>query len=263
MAVVLKDLIGLLESAAPPELKEEWDNTGLGVGDPEQQIKRVLVGMDVTEELIGEAYDRNVQLILTHHPLLFNRPGSITPSTVLGRKILKLIQNGISAYSAHTNLDKVQNGMNDRLMERLGFSAWSVLSGAEGAGIGRLAHTEPLDLQTMVRRTKEALDIKDIRYCGSLQAKVRTVAVINGAGADFILAAKQAGADCIITGDTKYHEVLDAMEEGICVIDPGHFASEWLVFCDVMAQVHGMAVQQLGDVEFLYSETAHDPFRFL
>lgn len=263
MAVTVKDLIGLLEQTAPPELKEEWDNPGLSVGDPDQPLSRVIVGMDLTEELIEEARAQQAQLILTHHPLLFHRPASITPATALGRKIQMLIRNGICAYSAHTNLDKVQGGMNDRLMERLGFSAWKVLEGTETEGIGRIASTPGITLQMMAERTKGALGVDCIRCSGDPQAILHAVAVINGAGADFIALARQAGADCVITGDTKYHEVLDALEEGIGVIDPGHFASEWLVFQETMEQLREQVRERFGEVDFIYPAAVKDPYYLL
>lgn len=268
MAVRLKDLIHIIERTAPLHLKEEWDNPGLAVGDPEQMISKVMVGMDVTMELIEEARAAGAQLILTHHPMLFHRPDSITPQTIPGRKILSLVQNGISAYSAHTNLDKASSGMNDRFMELLGFREWTVLDPSldpadENAGIGRMASIKPVTLRELAARVQASLGLEGIRMAGDPQRLIETVGVINGSGAEFIRDARKMGINCIITGDTKYHEVLDALEEDLCIIDPGHFASEWMVFQQLMADIRDEAVSQLGEVEFLISRKAADPYQWI
>lgn len=268
MAVKLSELIAIVEKTAPLRLKEAWDNPGLAVGDPEQVIDKVLVGMDVTMRLIEEASALGAQLILTHHPMLFNRPDSVTPQTLSGRKILALIQNNLSAYSAHTNLDKAKMGMNDRLMHLLGFNDWTLLEDPEddqleGEGIGRIATIDPLSLEELAAKVAVALDLDEVRISGESDQIIETVAVINGSGAEFIQRAKEQGINCIITGDTKYHEVLDALEDGVCVIDPGHFASEWKVFQAAMAEVEAEIVKSIGPVQFIMSESSKDPYQTL
>lgn len=264
MAIPLKKLIDLLETAAPPELAEPWDNPGLAVGDPEQLIDKVLVGMDVTLPLIAEARSLGAQLILTHHPLLFTRPGAITSATVQGRKLRELIRHDLAAYSAHTNLDKVAGGMNDDLMELLGFSHWEILDGdaATGIGIGRRAVVEPVTLKELAQRIHEKLKANALRFVGNPDRIITSAAVINGSGAEYIPLAKALGIDCVITGDTKYHEVLDALEEDICIIDPGHFASEWLIFSRVIARIETQA-RAIGPIDFVWSQSTADPFRVL
>lgn len=265
MAVRLKELIDLLEAAAPPQLKEPWDNPGLAVGDPDQLIDKVMVGMDVTKELIEEARAAGAQLLLTHHPLLFLRPDAITPATAQGTKLRELIRHDLAAYSAHTNLDKVKGGMNDDLMALLGFSDWTILDEAtpEGDGIGRSAVIEAIPLQELARSIAGTLEAASLRFAGDPARLIRSVAVINGSGAEFIQMAADKGIDCVITGDTKYHEVLDALDMGVSVIDPGHFASEWKIFARAMARVQSHAQEQLGACEFIYSVTARDPYRRL
>lgn len=264
MAIPLKNLIELLETAAPPDLAEPWDNPGLAVGDPAQLIEKVLVGMDVTLPLIAEARALGAQLILTHHPLLFARPDAVTPASVQGRKLRELIRNDLAAYSAHTNLDKVAGGMNDDLMDLLGFSPWEILDGdvSTGGGIGRRAVVAPVTLEVLARRIGETLQAKALRFVGEPGRLITSVAVINGSGAEYISLAKDLGIDCVITGDTKYHEVLDALEEGICVIDPGHFASEWLIFSRVIARIEAQA-RAISPIEFVWSQSAADPFQTL
>lgn len=267
MSIKLAELIATIEKAAPMRLKEDWDNPGLAVGNPEQIIDKVMVGMDVTMELINEAKEAGAQLVLTHHPMLFAPANSVTPQTLSGQKILSLIQNNISAYSAHTNLDKAKRGMNDRFMELLGFKNWALLEEdeegqSEDEGIGRIASMEPISLRELAVKVADALSLAELRVCGELDQMIETVAVINGSGAEFIRGAKDQGINCIITGDTKYHEVLDALEDGICIIDPGHFASEWKVFQAAMTEVQAEVIKEVGPIEFIFSESAKDPYQY-
>lgn len=262
MDVKLSELIKIIEAGAPLDLMESWDNSGLAIGDPETIIEKVLIGLDVTKDLITEAQTLGANLILTHHPLLFTRPNSITSVDPQGQKILELIKGNMNVYSAHTNLDKAKGGMNDRIMGQLGFHDFGLLEEGLKEGIGRIAEIEEITLEGLVRLVSQKLAVKAIRYCGQPGQTIRRVAVVNGGGADFIMLAKAAGADCIITGDTKYHEVLDAKEAGIAVIDPGHFATEWSIFKLAMEGFRQTIRQQFGDIEFIYSQSSVDPYCF-
>lgn len=261
MAVTIRDLMEIIEERAPLTLKEEWDQPGLELGDPETEIRGILVGMDLTHRLIEEAGATGANVLLIHHPFLFHPAQTITPGTAKGKKIRSLIQRDIAVYSVHTNLDKARNGMNEKLMELLGLTGFANIQADTEEGVGRIADVAPLELLELVQRTETALEAKNVRFIGDPGRLVRRVAVINGGGADFISEALKAGADCIITGDTKYHEVLDAKEDGIAVIDPGHFHSEWKVFrmfCEEVAR----DLRKMGAVSFRYSETAEDPYRY-
>lgn len=263
MAVKLGDIMALLEGAAPLCLQEPWDNTGLAVGDPEALVDHVLIGLDVTEAFIQEARQIGATLLLTHHPLLFTRPDAITPATPQGKKILALIQSGLNVYSAHTNLDKATGGLNDLIMECLGYTKAEPLEAGVSEGIGRIADIGAIPLEDLARQIAASLGQTTIRYCGRPDRLIHKVAVINGGGADFITAARIAGADCVITGDTKYHEVLDALEAGTAVIDPGHFATEWPVFKLAMAHLEEKIRRELGEVRFTYAKSSEDPYQVI
>ncbi len=261
MAVRLGDLIKLIEREAPLELKEAWDNTGFAVGDKEAVIEKVLLSLDATEGVIAEAQENGADLLLTHHPMLFNRPDAITADNIQGKKILALVKANLNAYSAHTNLDKATGGLNEKIMVQLGLLPFENLEETE-QGIGRIASIESTRLADLAAQVAAKLMISELRFVGDPDFKVQRVAVINGGGADYMMLAKAAGADCLITGDTKYHEVLDALEAGIAVIDPGHFALEWQIFKLAMEELHQKILAELGAVEFIYSKTARDPYRF-
>lgn len=128
MVAKVKEIANYLEEKIPPHLAESWDNTGLAIGDPEANVKKILLALDVTNAVIAEAIAMKADMILTHHPmLLFQKITDIRKDKPLGRRIYQLIENGISAYSAHTNLDVVQGGVNDVLAEVAGLTNVSIL----------------------------------------------------------------------------------------------------------------------------------------
>lgn len=109
----VKDVIGVMEEFAPKTLKEDFDNVGLMVGDKEKKVEKILLALDCTLNVIEEAKEKKVDLIITHHPLIFRKPNSITTDTLIGKKIIELIKNDISLYSSHTNLDSAEKGLNE------------------------------------------------------------------------------------------------------------------------------------------------------
>lgn len=266
MAVVLKELINYFESFAPLETSESYDNPGLAVGDEKAEINRVLIALDITDEVIDEAIEKKAELIFTHHPMLFSRPDSVTNESVQGRKIIKILKNNINAYSAHTNLDKVINGMNDVIMEVLGFSEYSVLSTIDsegGIGIGRISDTEKIHLSDLAKKIGKALGAETIRFSGEPEKLISKVAVVNGSGADFINSAQEAGADVLVTGDTKYHDILNALDEGLCVIDAGHFSTEWSIFTKLAIKLLDKFNENHETIEYLVSENSRDVYQYV
>lgn len=261
MALTIGDLMRIIEVKAPIALKEEWDHPGFELGDKEARIQGIMAGMDVTYRMIDEARVMGANVLLVHHPFLFHPPQTITTGTAKGKKIRALIQNDIAVCSVHTNLDKVRNGMNEKLMGLLGLSGFTNIESDTEEGIGRIADLPGIELLELAKRTERALEAGTVRIIGEADQLVHRVAVINGGGGDFIKEAVRLGADCIITGDTTYHEVLDAREDGIAVIDPGHFHSEWKVFRMFCQEVEE-ELNKRGEVSFHFSETTEDPFRY-
>ena len=139
----VKDFIEIIEEFAPINLKEDFDNVGLMVGDKEKEVKRILLSLDCTLEVIEEAITHNVDLIITHHPLIFRKPSNITTDTLVGKKIIKLIKNDISLYSSHTNLDSASGGLNETIVNILGFDSKELIENNKNArnkneGLGRI-----------------------------------------------------------------------------------------------------------------------------
>jgi dinuclear metal center YbgI/SA1388 family protein len=122
MGIVLKELISFMEKTVPRYLSEKWDNAGFLIGDAEKTVRRVLICLDVTSDVVEEAVSKKVDLIISHHPIIFNGLKSITTESPSGKNIIRLIENGVCVYSAHTNLDIAENGVNDTLAKRLGIN---------------------------------------------------------------------------------------------------------------------------------------------
>ncbi len=259
--IKVNNIINEMELLAPTYLKEDFDNVGLMVGDKNKEVKKVLLALDCTLKVIEEAKKENVELIITHHPLIFKRPSSITTDTLQGKKIIELIKNDISLYSSHTNLDSVENGLNDTIVSILGFDNSKILEKNkrdDKAGLGRIVSLkESIQLEDLISKIKKSLNINNLRVVKG-KDKVNKIAIINGSGQDFIGKAVALGADCIITGDTTYHFASDYKEMEISILDVGHFASEQITFFNVME----ILKEKFKDVEFITSTVEEDPFSF-
>lgn len=259
--IKVNNIINEMELLAPTYLKEDFDNVGLMVGDKNKEVKKVLLALDCTLKVIEESKKENVDLIITHHPLIFKRPSSITTDTLQGKKIIELIKNDISLYSSHTNLDSVENGLNDTIVSILGFDNSKILEKNkrdDKAGLGRIVSLkESIQLEDLISKIKKSLNINNLRVVKG-KDKVNKIAIINGSGQDFIGKAVALGADCIITGDTTYHFASDYKEMEISILDVGHFASEQITFFNVMENLK----EKFKDVEFITSTVEEDPFSF-
>lgn len=260
----IKDIIGIMEEFAPKTLKEDFDNVGLMVGDKNKEVKKILLALDCTLDVIQEAKEKNVELIITHHPLIFRKPSSITTDTLIGKKIIELIKNDISLYSSHTNLDSAENGLNETIVNLLGYSTNELIevnkmARNDNEGLGRIVRLEDfIKLEDLIEDIKEKLNVKSLKLVKGCE-KVKNIAIINGSGSDFFEKAYKKGADCIITGDTTYHYASDYKELGVSIIDTGHFSSEWIVFLQVINKL----TDKLQDIEILISTKSEDPYTFV
>lgn len=229
--MITKKIINFLEEKYPKSNAEAWDNVGLLVGNSDKDIKKIQISMDATEKVVDYAVKNGIDMIITHHPLIFKPLKSIVVSELPGRKIIKLIENGVNLYSIHTNLDSSKSGLNDYILEILKIKKSKIIDineNDETAGIGRIYSLDKkVTISEYADFIKEKLKIKNVRIISSdIETKVKKIALINGSGMSYWRKVKSLGADLFITGDVSYHDALDAKETGLHLIDIGHFESE-------------------------------------
>ncbi len=366
------DLVGLLNSLCPPGLAEEWDNVGLQVGEPTAEISRVLVCLDAEEVALEEAERVGAQLVISHHPLLHRPLKKLTPVDETGRVIFRAIRSGIAVVSVHTNLDRVSDGLNDWLAEKLDLTQTTPLErpqngayhklvvyvplgheavvmdalftagagqigkydrcsfrshgtgtfrGRNGTkpfigqsgqleeaeelrletivpsgrlskvltkmlkahpyeevaydliplanqqhdvGLGRIGKmAEPLSLRDFAAQVRIKLQTQAVRIVGDLERPIRKVAVCGGSGVSLLMDAVRQGADCLVTGDVKYHDAQRARSEGLALIDAGHFATEQLMVAELSKRLRQALDERQLSIDVIEMTAEQDPFTTL
>ena len=252
------DVCKAMNEVCPVELQEEWDNSGPQIIISEKDIKRILISLEITSDVIDEAIEKDVDMIVTHHPLLFKPKNVITDySDPVGKLIIKLIQSGLSVYSSHTNFDKMQGGNNDFIGDMLG------IVGVESNGIIRSGKLkEKMSVLQLARKISQDLDIPldRIKLVGDLNHICFKICWCTGKGGDYIIDAKNLGADIFITGDVTYHEAISASELGINILDIGHFGSEKIFVPNMGRLVKSMLRNYDPDVTVIESKVEKDPY---
>lgn len=258
----VRQIYHALNSRAPFSLQENWDNSGLLVGDPKTPVEKVLLALDITDQVIAEADDLGVQLIVSHHPLIFNpiKRMTLAPDDLVGRKLWHLARQNTAAICCHTNLDAVEGGVNTVLAQKLGLTGLGQLA-QEGTdeqgrpyGIGRVGVLPyPLPLKDFLTLVQERLAPHSLRYADGGKPVCR-VAVGGGACGSMMLDALRAGCDTFVTSDLKYNHFLDAVELGLTVVDAGHFPTENLV----LPVLHDWLKTDFPGLEVIISQAHHE-----
>ncbi|MCK9216420.1 MAG: Nif3-like dinuclear metal center hexameric protein [Firmicutes bacterium] len=363
-----QDVISLMEEIAPRDLAEDWDNVGLLIGDRNSVIKKIMVCLDLPRWVLDEAIENKIDMIITHHPVIFSSMKKINTDSSLGRKIIRLLENNISVYSSHTNMDMAKGGLNDIFAKQLGFDETTIIQplyagklfklvvyvpqgterkvldglskagagfignysscsfrskgigtfkpengstpfiGTKGVleevneyrletivsenqidnivrelkkvhpyeepaydilelenkmdtvGIGRLGVLkDTTTLKSYVEFVKNALGVNSIRYAGNPNSIIKKVALINGSGNKYIKQAKSTGADVLITGDLQYHQILDALEDGLNIIDAGHFETEKIIIKEIANYLKAVTDKLGYEIEVIESKTNINP----
>lgn len=226
-----------IESVCPCETAEEWDNCGFQVNTEYTDVDRILVALEVTDEVINEAVECEADMIVTHHPTIFGGIDSVDWNHTTGRYINRLIKEGISVYSCHTSFDKMDGGNNDYLGEVLELN--NIEPFENGNKFCRKAVTPfEVTFAEFIHRAAENLEVNEkyFKACGDLTRTIYSVGWCTGAGAEFIMEAVEEGCDLYITGDLKYHDAQMAKALDICVLDAGHYGTE-KIFVDNMAEI--------------------------
>ena len=266
---MIKWIIKKMEEWAPINWGEEWDNNGLILGDPEKDVKKVLVALDVTLEVIYEAIEIGADMIVTHHPMLTFPVKRITPADYQGKRVLKMLNNNIAFYAAHTNLDQAPGGVNDKLFERLGLTKKERLAGGgfttgESMGLGLAGYSETdFTLEELARHVKKCLDLPMVRYAGNSNTIIKKIGICGGNGTGILSTAISSGCSVFLTGDWKLHLTQEALEMGMCIIDITHFASENLVVPAIIERLTKEAANDNMNIAFIKSKSDGSLYKYI
>ena len=257
----VEQIVNYLQRLAPPRLAEPWDNVGLLVGDRLQLVQRLMVCLTVAPAGVAEAVERRAELIVTHHPLPFREMKRITTETTAGKMLLQLIAAGIAVYSPHTAFDSAHDGINQRLAQGLKLRGITPLvPHPQGQGAGRWGWLEdPLSFVELVPRVKSLLAIDRLQLVGDGDQPVRTVGVACGAADDLLDPAREAGCDCLVLGEARFHTCLEAEARGMGLILAGHFASERFGVRLLAATL----ARQFPQLDVWACQNERDPIRWL
>lgn len=195
--------------------------------DSEKVVEKILLSLDVTDKTVDAAVSGGYDLILTHHPLIFSPVKSLSDQTPAGRRLIRLVQNGISVFSFHTRLDALEGGVNDVLAEQIGLFDVRPF-GLPGEEIGRIGFVAPASFAEFAERVKSVLGAPVLEVVDSGRG-VGKVALVGGAGKDYLSEAIRLGADTYLTGEMGHHADLDAADAGINLILAGHHYTEFPV----------------------------------
>ena len=214
------DVYAMIDRIAPFDLAEEWDNVGILAGSASDEVDGILCALDLNPAVIEEAVRKDVQLIVTHHPIMFRGRKNLREDDPEGRMLCKLVRSGIALIAAHTNFDNAVPGVNNALADLLG------LENVEACENGlRVGTPKQGMLEAFCKHAQDVLG-GPVRCYGEGDCKIRRVAVLGGAGGDFAPMAKAAGADVFLTGEIAHHKAWDAYLSGMNVLEAGHAATE-------------------------------------
>lgn len=246
------DFYNFIDSIAPFATQESWDNSGFLVGDGEKEVKKVLLALDATEDVLNEADKIGADLIITHHPVIFGALKEFHPKNIA----FLAAEKGIAIISAHTCLDIADGGVNDCLAAALGLK--NVVKVDDGEGLMRMGELEEeLSCEEFVKYVAEKINVGGIKYTPA-NKNIKKVAVCGGSGGDLYPFAFKAGADAFVTANIKHNQWIEMRREGFCVLDAGHFCTENTVIEPLAEKLSA----NFDDVEIIVSEVSEDPARY-
>lgn len=225
----VEEILEILNEKFPFSIAENWDNVGLILGEKEANVNKILVALEITYEVIDYAVNNNFDLIITHHPLIFNPIKRIEKEEVLGYKIIKAIQNNINIIAMHTNLDSAKNGLNEYVLNKINFDfKYLDYENTLNKPYRIIELNKKKSIYDIVEKVKKGLKISHLKVVYNPYYNdefIKKIAIVTGSGASFIPLFLDK-VDLIMTGDITHHIALDTMEKGISLIDFGHHESE-------------------------------------
>ena len=244
------EVIEILNKIAPENFALEWDNVGLLVGEKKMEIKKIVIGLDLTDEIMDKAINLNANMIITHHPIFFRGIKKINDDDKESLRTMKLIKNNICFYAMHTNLDISDYGTNFCLCKKLELEN---INGLENLNYGFMGRTgflkKRLSLGDFVLFVKDKLGLEKVNFCGNKGGIINKVGLCSGSGANkkYFLLAKEKKCDVYLTGDVKYHDFLLAHDLELNLIDITHYASEKIFIDELKIELE----KYLNDIEII------------
>ncbi|MEZ6041554.1 MAG: Nif3-like dinuclear metal center hexameric protein [Planctomycetaceae bacterium] len=224
------EVCDFLNEFAPLNLAESWDNVGLLIGRSDRIVSRIMTCLTLTPDIATEAIASKTNLIVSHHPVLFRGTKRLSDATIEGDMLLKLIETGIAVYSPHTAFDSAREGINQQIANALGLQdvrPLNYFSPESPDGSGRWGVLpEVISIQELLDRVRQTLGAKHLEYCGNGREHVRQLAIGCGAAESFLSEAIANHCDTFITGEARFHTVLEARSKGVNLILTGHYHSE-------------------------------------
>lgn len=275
--ICVTDIVRLMEKMAPPSLAEEWDNCGLQVGAGDWPVRKVWVALDPLFSVMEEAARQQIDLVITHHPLIFKPLHRIDVQNGVGKVIASAITSKTAIYAAHTNLDSVHEGINDLLADKIGLQRLSPLlpfkdrsaedahgTGEQMAGLGRIGVMDPpVPLRRLALEIKDRFGLGTLKVAGDEHLEVRHVAVCSGSGGGLMDAFLKSEAQVYVSGDLRYHDARSVEETGRALIDVGHFASEQIIIQALVEKLDAAFQTARWNVDVSACQMEQDPFMHL
>lgn len=223
----IRNLLNSIDEIIPQYLACDFDNVGLILGDNDKQVNKIMIALDATAYVVAQAIEKKVDLLITHHPIIFSSLKKINDESIIGRKIISLIKNDISCIAVHTNFDRVFMAKN--LSDKLEINVLDYVGSYEDKkelALGIIGEVQESLLVDLAEKIKKSFSLEYVDIIGNKNSYVEKVCVIPGSGRSLINEAIKKGANTIITADITHHTAVDLFEDNINVISMTHFDME-------------------------------------
>lgn len=230
---------------------------GLQFGSMNSEVKKVMIALDGTLEVVKEAIDKGVDFLLLHHPFLFYPMLNLNYDTPVGKKMTLVFENKLNVFAMHTNFDVGANGMNDILARKLGLSnIHMVTEEVSNKSVLRVGEIEPMKLVDFVKLASTNLEEVSTRYVGDDNLVIKTVGIVGGAGSSELYSALVNKCDVLVTGEIHHHQAYDALENGIAIVEVSHSVERHFA-----SELKKMLENEFKEAEFIISENNINPFK--